>query len=82
MSIGVRESTSIGVRVSLEDGNRGVLGETDMYGLVSGALREEDGKARVPRSSCRSSKDDYHIERIGRLPGTMMWAPENLGEGS
>ena len=71
-----------GTRVDLEDGNRGVLGETDMYGLASRALQEEDRKPRVPRSSCRSSKDDYHIERIGRLPGTMMWAPENLGEES
>ena len=34
-------------------GNPGVLG---VYGLVSGAWREEDGKPRVPRSSCQSSK--------------------------
>ena len=56
----VRESNSIGVRVSLEDGNHGVLGETDMYGLMSGALREEDGK-----SFCLS-KCGFKLRKEGR----------------
>ena len=29
-----------------------------------------------------AQKDNYHIERLGRLPETTMWAPESLREES
>ena len=52
-----------------------MLGETDMYGLVTESLES-------PVPLVEAQKDDYHIEMLGRLPGTMMWAPENFGEES
>ena len=43
-------------------------------------MKNEILDSHVPLDEAQ--KDDYHIERLGRLLGTMMWAPENLGEES
>ena len=41
-------------------------------------MKTEILESHVPLDEAQ--KDDYHIERPGRLPETTMWAPESLRE--
>ena len=43
-------------------------------------MKTEILESHVPPNEVE--KDDYHIERLGRLPKTTIWAPESLREES
>ena len=82
ISIGVRESTSIVVWVSLRDGKVGVEAKLRRRAWKSMCFGKKPETCESPILLDEVRRDDCHTERFGRLLGTTMWDRGILREES